>query len=294
MRSSIAVPCAHSGCTRKDRVVAKCDHPPGGCDKVFCLKHRQPNDHNCAKLIERALTIKEAKTDLDMKKEVIANTFSKDSTLSSSAAALTTGNKPGIMTPEEKAAIAKAKAEQARAAIAEAKAKVAARAASSSTTTPPLCSKGGAIDPGPGGSRAGTIGSTSPQPKVKKASRVVSLIKLRKVAQGEDKIPTNARVHVYIRSPIFPQLDDKAVFVDKSWTVGRCLDKIVECLKIAVPKNEPFDAQKRLSIFHAKELEDVPALLSMQDRVQTIAKIESGDLFYLALANHSWDTNVTS
>ncbi|KAG0082834.1 hypothetical protein BGZ93_010427 [Podila epicladia] len=181
----------------------------------------------------------------------------------------------GPLSPEEKAALAKAKADQARAAIAEAKAKVAARTV---TVT--------------GSNSSGTSGTSSTStpagPKVKKASRVVSLIKLRKVAQGEDKIPASSRLHVYIRSPTFPALGDKAVYVDKTWTVGRAMDKIVEWLKITVPNNEPFDAQKRFSIFHAKELEDLPELLSMPDRLQSIPKIESGDIFYLAPADHPW------
>ncbi|KAG0345923.1 hypothetical protein BG005_001037 [Podila minutissima] len=206
------------------------------------------------------------------KKEAIASNFAGAST-SVPAATVPTGKGP--LSPEEKAALAKAKAEQARAAIAEAKAKVAARA---------VTAKGSSSS-----GTSGTSSATTPVgPKVKKASRVVSLIKLRKMAQGEDKIPASSRLHVYIRSPTFPVLDDKAVFVDKTWTVGRAMDKIIEWLKITAPKNEPFDAQKRFSIFHAKELEDPPELLSMPDRLQAISKIESGDIFYLAPADYPW------
>lgn len=133
------------------------------------------------------------------KKEAIAIKFAGAST-SVPAATVPTGKGP--LSPEEKAALAKAKAEQARAAIAEAKAKVAART---------VMAKGSSSS-----GTSGTSPATTPVgPKVKKASRVVSLIKLRKMAQGEDKIPASSRLHVYIRSPTFPVLDDKAVFVDK-------------------------------------------------------------------------------
>ncbi|KAG0270784.1 hypothetical protein BGZ95_001523 [Linnemannia exigua] len=180
------------------------------------------------------------------------------------------------ISPDEKQALAKAKAEAAKAAIAEAKAKIAARnsATKATTTTTPTATA--------------TAPTTPAQPKVKKASRVVTVMKIKKTAQGEDKIPVSSRVYVFIRSPVFPQLDDKSVYVDKTWTVGRSMDKIVEWLKIALPKNEPFDAQKRFSIFHAKELDDTPTILNMQDRLQQITSVESGDIFLLAPADWTW------
>ncbi|KAG0311573.1 hypothetical protein BGZ99_010076 [Dissophora globulifera] len=174
------------------------------------------------------------------------------------------------------------KAEAAKTAIAEARARVAARSGSGSGST-----TSGAT------ATTSTPGVDSPAtapPKVKKASRVVTVIKLKKTAQGEDKIPLSSRIYVSIRSPIFPQLDDKSVYVDKTWTVGRALDKIVEWLKVTVPKNEPFDAQKRFSIFHAKELGNTPAVLNMQDRLQQASQVESGDVFYLAPADWAWST----
>ncbi|KAG0366144.1 hypothetical protein BGZ54_005739 [Gamsiella multidivaricata] len=170
------------------------------------------------------------------------------------------------------------RAEKAKAAIAEAKAKVAARNNAAGT--------GVAAEAGGPTSTTKTMASTPP--KVKKASRVVSVMKLKKIAQGEDKVPLSSRIYVSIRSPTFPHLDDKAVYIDKTWTVGRSLDKILEWLKIVVPKNEPFDAQKRFSIFHAKDIGDIPVVLNMQDRLQQMAQVESGDIFYLAPADCTW------
>ncbi|KAF9211522.1 zinc finger, AN1-type domain [Podila verticillata] len=267
---SIAVLCALPACGRRDRVVQKCDQPPGGCAQVYCLKHRHPSDHACTKLKEREQAIKDSEKDMQQKKEAIASKFC-------GVSASTPTTPAANLSPDERAAAAKAKADQARAAIAEAKAKVAARTTAKGSTTSSL-----------GSGSASSATTPAGLPKIKKASRVVSLIKLRKVAQGEDKIPASSRLHVYIRSPTFPVLDDKAVFVDKTWTVGRTMDKIVEWLKITIPKNEPFDSQKRFSIFHAKEPEDPPELLIMQERLQVISKVESGDIFYLAPADHQW------
>ncbi|KAF9344928.1 hypothetical protein BGX26_003741 [Mortierella sp. AD094] len=103
------------------------------------------------------------------------------------------------------------KAEAAKAAIAQAKANVAARTAASGAapSSAPTSTSGAATG-------SSVVSATTPaQPKVKKASRVVTLMKMRKSAQGEDKIPLSSRVYVYIRSPVFPNLDDKAVYVDK-------------------------------------------------------------------------------
>lgn len=178
---------------------------------MYCLKHRHPSDHACTKLKERELAAKVSEKEIEQKKEAIASKFS-----GALAPTLTTpAVGKGSLSPDERAAAAKAKADQARAAIAEAKAKVAARTTAKGSTTTSLGS----------GSVSSTTTTAGP-PKVKKASRVVSLIKLRKVAQGEDKIPASSRLHVYIRSPTFPVLDDKAVFVDKVMNTGACVEPL--------------------------------------------------------------------
>ncbi|KAF9277935.1 Homeodomain-interacting protein kinase 3 [Mortierella alpina] len=244
--------------------------------------HRHPTDHGCPKIEERR---KAAEEEAQRRKEIqdaVADKFmgtgagagsgsgSGDQVLAKKATPL--------LTAEEKQGLVKAKAEAAKAAIAEARAKVAARGAGSGTA-------------GSTGSTASSLKAGVPEaaaPKVKKASRVVALMKMKKIAQGDDKIALSARLYVHIKSPLFPHLDDKAVFVDKTWTVGRSLDRIVEWLKISVPKNEPFDAGKRFSIFSAKESDGLPVLLSMQDRLQLLTQIESGDIFYLAPADWLW------
>ncbi|KAF9931059.1 zinc finger, AN1-type domain [Linnemannia zychae] len=268
---SIAVLCALPKCNRRDRVVQTCPD----CSQTFCLPHRQPPDHNCPKIEERKLL---AEAEAAKRQEMKDNIARK---LAGSAAqnAKTNTGSTMTMSPEEKQAHAKAKAEAARAAIAEAKAKIAAR--------------NSAAKVGVTGTATATATATAvapAKPKVSKAYRLVSVMKIKKTAVGEDKIPVNSRVYVYIRSPVFPQLDDKSVYVDKTWTVGRSLDKIVDWLKITSPKNEPFDAQKRFSIFHAKELDETPTILDMQNRLQQIASVESGDIFYLAPADWTWPT----
>ncbi|KAG0223196.1 hypothetical protein BGX31_008643 [Mortierella sp. GBA43] len=246
---SVAVPCTH--CKRSHRVVQTCP----GCSNVYCLRHRHGFDHDCSKLKEIKGLEQKAQEEIEQKKAAIANTFGTTKNVKAK----------GEDDEEQKAEEAKARAEAAKAAIALAKANVEAR-------------KSGATPATPSAKTGPSAGST---PKVT-ASRIVTVTKLKKIAQGEDKVPISSRIYVSIRSPLFPQFNDKAVYMDKTWTVGRTLDKIISWLKIAVPKNEPFDAQKRFSIFHAKEIDDTPILLDMQDRVSAV---KSGDIFHLALAD---------
>ncbi|KAG0283676.1 zinc finger, AN1-type domain [Linnemannia gamsii] len=269
---SIAVLCALPKCNRRDRVVQTCPD----CSQTFCLPHRQPPDHNCPKIEERKRATEAEVARRQEIKDTIARKLT-GSTTSTTGMTTTTTTTGSVLTPEEKQAQAKVKALAAKAAIAEAKAKIAARISSTMSPTGTTTTSSATV-------------TTPAKPTVKKASRVVTVMKIKKTAVGEDKIPISSRVYVYIRSPVFPHLDDKSVYVDKTWTVGRSMDKIVEWLKITVPNNEPFDAQKRFSIFHAKELDDTPTILNMQDRLQQITTVESGDVFFLAPADWSWPT----
>ncbi|KAF8977855.1 hypothetical protein BGZ46_007072 [Entomortierella lignicola] len=277
---SIAVQCERARCTRRDRVVQTCPE----CKHTFCLRHRHATDHECPSIDERKQRIEaEAQKKKDMQ-AAIKEKFTGETVNAKSAV-----DEQKQKTDEQIASEKIKKAEAAKAAIAQAKANVAARtsasensSSASSSSTPKATTAESVV--------ASTANSPAQPKVVKKASRVVTLMKMRKTAQGEDKIPVSSRVYVYIRSPVFPNLDDKAVYVDKTWTLGRSLDKIVAWLKVTVPKNEPFDAQKRFSIFHAKEIEDTPILLNLQDRLEQVSIVENGDIFFLAPADWEWIT----
>lgn len=83
---------------------------------------------------------------------------------------------------ESRQAAAKDKAEASKAAIAAAKLKVAARNQLAKDATSALASANDTASP------AQTPGPTNPKPAVKKASRVVSLLKLRKIAQVQSQL----------------------------------------------------------------------------------------------------------
>ncbi|KAF9558097.1 zinc finger, AN1-type domain [Mortierella alpina] len=277
---SIAVQCARPQCRRRDRVVQTCPD----CGQTFCLGHRHPTDHGCPRIEERRKAAEEEAQRRRRIQAAVANKFLAAGAGSGTATDPGSGDqvlaKKGTppVTAEEKQMLVKAKAEAAKAALAEAKAKVAAR----------NTGLGAAKSTGSSASSLKAGVSEAAAPKIKKASRVVALMKMKKTAKGDERTPLSARVYVHIKSPLFPELDDTTVFVDKTWTVGRSLDKIIEWLKISTPKNEPFDAGKRFSIFFSKEPDGIPALLNMQDRLQQLSQLESGDIFYLAPANWPW------
>ncbi|KAF9944917.1 hypothetical protein BGZ70_004222, partial [Mortierella alpina] len=219
--------------------------------ETFCLGHRHPADHACPQIEERK---KAAEEEVQRKKAIqdaVADKFlgTGTGTDAGNDHARVKNGTPLVLTAEEKQGLAKAKAEAAKAAIAEARAKVAARGTGSM----------GAAAAGSGVSTASGVQPDAAAPKVKKASRVVALIKMKKMALGDDKIPLSSRLYVHIKSPLFPHLDDKAVFIDK-----------------------------RFSIFSAKESDGLPTLLGMQDRLQQLTQVVSGDIFYLAPADWPW------
>lgn len=162
---SIAVLCALPKCNRRDRVVQTCPD----CSQTFCLPHRQPPDHNCPKIEERKLAV-EAEA---ARRQEIKDTIARKLTGSTTGVTTTAGTTRTTMTPEEKQAQAKVKAEAAKAAIAEAKAKIAARTSStkSGTTT----------NTTPSATTTSAIATPAP-PRVKKASRVVTVMKIKKTA----------------------------------------------------------------------------------------------------------------
>ncbi|KAF9586431.1 hypothetical protein BGW38_005040 [Lunasporangiospora selenospora] len=98
--------------------------------------------------------------------------------------------------------------------------------------------------------------SLSSKPKPKTASRYVAVMKLKKSAL--------------------------------SWSIGRALDYIVNLLNLSQAKEISLDAEKRLTIFHAKEAGDIPAALTMQSCLGDLKQIEDGDLFFMAPADWSW------
>ncbi|KAK3822788.1 MAG: hypothetical protein J3Q66DRAFT_366015 [Benniella sp.] len=271
---SIAVLCSHRNCNRQDRVVVTCPD----CSKIFCLRHRHGTNHECSKINELEQEAQAKNQKMQALKASIADTFvGKDKTPDGK-------HQQRAEDEIQKAEKTKARADAAKAALAAAKARAAARTAASTS-----------------GSASSTIPVTTGKPpapvapKVKKASRVVTVAKLRKNAQSwmkkrstwircdttrlaSGKLNTDLVVYANARYDI------------KAWNVGRTLDKVVNLLKFNVPKSDDFDAQKRLSIFHGKEPEDIPTILNMQDRLQEISSIENGDIFHVAPADWEWPT----
>jgi len=163
---SIALPCSLEGCKRRDRVVATCPD----CNLTFCLGHRHPSDHRCSHLDTLKIQAEEERENRQRIRESVAKKFG------TTAAAASTSVTRSKEDEESRQAAAKAKAEAAKAAIAAAKLKVAARNQSAKDATPasaPLSTKPAA---------------SIPKPSVKKASRVVSLLKLRKIAQVQTQL----------------------------------------------------------------------------------------------------------
>lgn len=92
--------------------------------------------------------------------------------------------------------------------------------------------------------------ASNPAPKRKKLNPQIELIKMKAKAKGETSVPIPSRIYlrVYYPSNETSKINtkDDAMFFDKSWTIGRILDKICAFAGI-VNVNNTGDASRRLS-----------------------------------------------
>ncbi|OZJ05867.1 hypothetical protein BZG36_00933 [Bifiguratus adelaidae] len=119
---------------------------------------------------------------------------------------------------------------------------------------------------------------TVPEPRtswfsaVRPGSQTKNVMLLKRHAVGEDKIPLERRVYIQVHFPPESSVPPKAMFFDKTWAVGRVLDKIAEAGKIKNTNNVGGNGERKVLILRIHP--DGPEL-SNSNRVQGI--LETGD-----------------
>ncbi|EKD12437.1 uncharacterized protein L3040_001049 [Drepanopeziza brunnea f. sp. 'multigermtubi'] len=95
-----------------------------------------------------------------------------------------------------------------------------------------------------------------PKPKsTSAAARVVAVNKLKKTAKGDDKIPVEKRVYLYVEaeaattSSKFPS---GAFYYSKDWVMGRVLDAAAKSLQVNNVNNQAMDEREKLRVFHVE------------------------------------------
>ena len=95
-------------------------------------------------------------------------------------------------------------------------------------------------------------------PKAKPSSvsnRLVAVNTLKKTAKGDDKIPPEKRVYLFVEAEAatteskFPKGD---FFYSKDWVVGRVLDAAAKSLQIQNTNNASTDERDKLRVFHVE------------------------------------------
>ncbi|KAF9975983.1 hypothetical protein BGZ73_000148 [Actinomortierella ambigua] len=297
--ASTAIPCGKVGCNRQSRVVATCP----GCDTAYCLDHRHPSDHDCVSLAQKKDQEAQRKAEIRQLMDKHAGKFPQREREGQGAIAAV-GSGSGSSPSQQQVVRSGAETNMkdntkktkptAKEIIEAAKAKVALRNTTTTATTT-TTSAGpaatldakAATDAKVKAAAVATTAGTTEKPKTKRPSRAMALIQLRKVAQGDPKVTGVQRIYLYTRSPIIQGMTGKSVFLDKTWTVGKALDRMIDILKVVSPKPDPSNPDKRLSVFHAKDEDSEPMLLSMSMVIKDIPGIENGDILHVAFSD--WD-----
>lgn len=99
-------------------------------------------------------------------------------------------------------------------------------------------------------------GRVLPKPKPTSTSaRLVAVNKLKKSAKGDEKLPVEKRIYVYVEAEAetakakFPKGE---FYYSKDWVVGRILDAAAKSLQVQNLNNQSADEQDKLRVFHVE------------------------------------------
>ena len=109
--------------------------------------------------------------------------------------------------------------------------------------------------------------SVLPKPKPSSAAtRLLATNKLKQNAKGDDKVPTEKRVYLYVEaeaSTTTSKLPKGEFWYSKDWTVGRLLDAAAKALQVQNLNNRVEEEKERLRVFHV----EAGRLLSFNEKV---------------------------
>lgn len=107
-----------------------------------------------------------------------------------------------------------------------------------------------------GSTKKEQAGRALPKPKPSSASaRLVAVNNLKKSAKGDDKLPAEKRVYLYVEAEAetakakFPK---GSFYFSKDWVVGRVLDSAAKQLQVQNINNQSSDERDKLRVFHVE------------------------------------------
>lgn len=107
-----------------------------------------------------------------------------------------------------------------------------------------------------GSAKRQEVGRALPKPKpTSAAQRMVVVNSLKKTAKGDDKLPPEKRVYVYVEAEAettkakYPK---GAFFYSKDWVIGRVLDAAARSLQVENLNNQSSSESDKLRVFHVE------------------------------------------
>lgn len=104
--------------------------------------------------------------------------------------------------------------------------------------------------------KAVSAGRTLPKPKPSTTSaRIIAVNQLKKTAKGDEKIPIEKRVYLYVEAEAATttaKYPKGAFFYSKDWAIGRLLDSAAKSLQVENINNQGTDERSKLRVFHVE------------------------------------------
>ena len=107
-----------------------------------------------------------------------------------------------------------------------------------------------------GSAKKEQAGRALPKPKPSSAAaRLIAVNNLKKTAKGDDKLPVEKRVYLYVEAEAetakakFPK---GAFYYSKDWVIGRLLDAAARSLQVQNINNKSSDERDKLRVFHVE------------------------------------------
>lgn len=96
----------------------------------------------------------------------------------------------------------------------------------------------------------------TPTPKpTSRAAQLVALNQLKKAAKGDEKVPAEKRVYLYVEAEAASttsKLPKAELYFNKEWSVGRMLDDAARRLQVANHNNMAQSEEDRLRVYHVE------------------------------------------
>lgn len=113
--------------------------------------------------------------------------------------------------------------------------------------------------------------------KASKPLKTSDILVLKKEAKGDSRVLPADRLYLWVIHIDTKESPRQAVYVSKSWVIGRALDSIADTLRIKNVNNTVQSQDEKLHVFKVE-----PEVKMLENNVK-VSSLKSGDLVYLVM-----------